>query len=96
MQRVGNWDDENSDAAMHENPKRYCLDITHPGAAAWMHDLFDTIVNSWGYEMIKIDFVAWSILAASQYHDPTMGAAQVYRKGMEIMRTAAGGRCHIL
>jgi len=94
-QRVGVWD-ENTDPPADENPKRYCLDITHPEAANWLHHLVDTIVNKWGYEMIKIDFVAWSILAANRYHDPSFSSAEVYRKGMEIMRRAAGERCHIL
>ncbi len=95
LQRVGPWP-ENSNAPADENPKRYCLDITHPEAAKWLHDLIDRIANDWGYEMIKIDFVAWSILAAKQYHDSSLSSAQVYRKGMEIMRMAAGDKCHIL
>ena len=94
--RVGTWPSEDSDAARNENPKRYCLDITHPGAAQWLHDLVDTIVNRWGYEMIKVDFVAWSILSADRYYDPSATSAQVYRKGFEIMRSAAGERCHLL
>ena len=92
LKRVGNWEEPPAD----ENPKRYCLDITHPEAAKWLHDLIDTIVNTWGYEMIKIDFVAWSILAADHYYDRTATSAEVYRKGMEIMRNAAGEKCHIL
>jgi alpha-galactosidase len=95
LQRIGNWP-EGAEPPANENPKRYCLDITHPGAAQWLHDLIDVIVNDWGYEMIKIDFVAWSILAAERYHDPTMSSAGAYRKGMEIMRHAAGDKCHIL
>ncbi len=95
LKRVGNWS-ENSEPPADENPKRYCLDITHPEAAKWLHDLIDRIANDWGYEMIKIDFVAWSILAANRYYDPTLSSAQVYRKGMEIMRRAAGNKCHIL
>lgn len=95
LQRVGTWS-EDSQPPSDENPKRYCLDITHPDAAKWLHDLIYTIANVWGYEMIKIDFVAWSILAAKQYHDPTISSAHVYRKGMEIMRKAAGDKCHIL
>ena len=93
--RVGNWP-EGSEPPADENPKRYCLDITHPEAAKWLYDLVDRIVNDWGYEMIKIDFVAWSILAPDHYYDPTVSAAEVYRKGMEIMRTAGGDKCHIL
>jgi hypothetical protein len=96
VQRIGNWENENSEAARNENPKRYCLDITHPAAAQWLHHLFDTIAHRWGYEMIKIDFMAWSILAAERYHDPTVSSAGAYRRGVEIMRRAAGDSCHIL
>ena len=94
--RFGNWPGEDSDLARNENPKRYCLDITHPGAAQWLHDLVDTIVNRWGYKMIKVDFIAWSILSAERYYDSSATAAQVYRQGFEIMRNAAGERCHLL
>ena len=95
LQRVGAWP-EGTEPPADENPKRYCLDITHPEAAKWLHNLVGKIANDWGYELIKIDFVAWSILAAEQYYDPTLSSAQVYRKGMEIMRKAAGDKCHIL
>jgi melibiase-like protein len=95
LKRIGNWE-EGSDPPTDENPKRYGLDITHPEAAKWLHDLIDTIANDWGYEMIKIDFMAWSILAAERYYDPTLSSAQAYRKGLEIMRTASGDKCHIL
>ncbi|HEX7072049.1 MAG TPA: glycoside hydrolase family 36 protein, partial [Rhodothermales bacterium] len=94
-QRVGNWPPD-FDPPEDENPKRYCLDVTHPGAAQWLHDLVHTIAHDWGYELIKIDFVAWTILAARQFHDPTASTAVAYRRGMEIMRNAAGERCHIL
>jgi alpha-galactosidase len=96
LQRIGNWDNENSEAAKAEVTKRYCLDITHPEAANWLRDLSATIARRWGYEMIKIDFVAWSILAVERYHDPTLSSAEVYRRGLEIMRAAAGEDCHIL
>jgi hypothetical protein len=96
LKRVGPWPSEDSDWARNENPKRYGLDITHPGAAAWLADLFDTVANRWGYEMIKIDFVDWSLLAAQRYHDPTVTRAQAYRKGVEIMRQAMGPKGHLL
>ena len=95
LKRVGPWPSEDSDWARNENPKRYGLDITHPGAAAWLEALFDTVANQWGYEMIKIDFVDWSLLAAHRYHDPTVSRAAAYRKGFEIMRRAIGPKCHL-
>jgi len=96
LQRIGNWENENSPEAMSEVVKSYCLDITHKEAAAWLRDLFETIAQRWGYEMIKIDFMAWSILAAECYQDPTLASAEVYRQGLAIMRAAAGERCHLL
>ena len=96
LQRIGNWENENSPEALREATKCYCLDITHPEAAEWLRELFETIARRWGYEMIKIDFMAWSILAAERYRDPTLSSAEVYRRGLTIMRAAVGETCHIL
>ena len=96
LQRIGNWENESSPEALREAVKSYCLDITHPEAAQWLRELFEKVAQRWGYEMIKIDFVAWSILAAETYRDLTLSSAQVYRRGLEIMRAAAGERCHVL
>jgi hypothetical protein len=95
FQRVGPWPSEESDWAKNEKVKRYGLDITNPGAAQWLYDLFDTLANKWGYEMIKIDFVDWSLLSAHAYHDPAVSRAAVYRKGFEIMRKAVGNNVHL-
>ncbi len=96
LQRIGNWENESSPLAMSEAVKRYCLDITHPEAANWLRDLFETITRRWGYELIKLDFMAWSVLAAERFRDPTLASAEVYRRGLEIIRAAAGESCHIL
>jgi hypothetical protein len=95
LMRVGPWPDINSDWAKNENPKRYGLDISHPGAQKWLYDLFDTVGNKWGYEMIKIDFVAWSLLSAHHYHDKAYTPAIAYRKGFEIIRNSIGDEKHI-
>ncbi len=95
LKRVGPWPDENTDWARNENPKRYGLDITHPDAAEWMYNLFDKVSKQWGYEMIKIDFVDWSLLSAHHYHDPSVSRAMAYRKGFEIIRKAIGNECHL-
>lgn len=93
--RVGPWPSEDSDWARNENPKRYGLDITHPGAAEWLFRLFNTAANDWGYEMFKIDFVAWSLLSAERYCDPAVTPALACRKGMDIIRRAIGPKRHI-
>jgi hypothetical protein len=96
MKRVGPWPGEDTEWARTETPRRFGLDITHPGAAQWLHNLMGTITNRWGYEMIKIDFVAWSILSAHHFYDAAITPAQAYRKGYEIMRGAVGEKCHLL
>ena len=95
LKRVGPWPDENTDWAKNENPKRYGLDITHPDAADWVFNLFDKVSKQWGYEMIKIDFVDWSLLSAHHYYDPSVSRAMAYRRGFEIIRKAIGNECHL-
>lgn len=95
LMRVGPWPSIDSDWAKSEDPKRYCLDITHPDAAKWFFNLFDTIGNKWGYEMIKLDFVAWSVFSADHFYHRSATPAQVYRKGLEIIRSAIGNEKHI-
>jgi hypothetical protein len=75
---------------------RYILDITHPGAQQWLRQLFEKLAQEWGYDFIKIDFVAWTLLAIERYYDPTISRAQAYRLGFEIMRTAIGPHRHLL
>ncbi len=94
--RIGPWPSDNTDWFRNEKPKRYCLDITHPEAEKWYADLIDTIANNWGFEMIKIDFVAWTVFSAPRFYDPGASPAMVYRRALEIMRSKAGNNCHIL
>jgi alpha-galactosidase len=96
LKRVGPWPSEDSDWARGEKIKRYGLDITHPQAAEWLFELFDTVANRWGYDLIKIDFVDWSLLSVDRYYDPTVSRAAAYRKGFEIMRQAIGTERHLL
>ncbi len=94
--RIGPWPSENTDWFRDENPKRYCLDISHPDAERWFVNLFDTIINNWGFEMIKIDFVAWTVFSAKKFYDPGITPAQLYRKALGTIRKSAGDKCHIL
>jgi alpha-galactosidase len=94
--RVGPWPSLETDWARNETPRRYCLDISHPGAANWFAKLFETISKHWGYDMIKIDFVAWSILSARNFYDASETPASLYRKGYELIRKSVKSDCHIL
>jgi len=94
--RIGPWPSENTDWYKGETPKRYCLDLTHPLAERWFTGLIDTVVNHWGFEMIKVDFVSWTVFSANRFYDAGATPAQVYQKAMRIMRSVAGEKCHIL
>jgi len=94
--RIGPWPSVDTDWYKNEVPKRYCLDITHPDAEKWYRNLIDTITNRWGFEMIKIDFVAWTVFSTHQFYRRDATPAQVYRHALEIMRDVAGKACHIL
>jgi hypothetical protein len=96
LKRIGPWPNENTDWFRYESPKRYGLDLTHPGAEKWFTDLIDTLVNNWGFEMIKIDFVAWTVFSAHHFYDPSYTPSQVYRKAFEIIRNVSGEKCHLL
>lgn len=35
----------------------YALDIYNPGAREYIKNVFDTVLNVWGYDMVKLDFL---------------------------------------
>ena len=96
LKRIGPWPGENTDWFRNEKPKRYGLDITHPQAVKWFKDLMDTLTNHWGFEMIKVDFVAWTVLSADHFWDASVTPAQAYSRALEMIRKTAGEECHIL
>lgn len=76
--------------------KTYGLDVTHPGAAEWLHALFRKVSREWGYSFLKLDYIDCSLLAAERYADATMTKAAAHRRGMEIIRDAVGADTHLL
>jgi len=96
LKQIGPGLVEDSEAARRQTPKLHALDISHPGAADWLRQLFRTVANDWGYDFIKIDFVEWSLLAAQRYYAPATSKAALYRRGFEIMREAVGPHRHLL
>ena len=74
------------------------LDCTHPAAEAWLRDVFQTAVGGWGYEYLKLDALSYAARPASQvrYHSPGTTAPANLRRGLEIIREAAGPETFIL
>jgi len=75
------------DAGPRHGPM-YALDTTHPGARKWLRETVETVVDDWGFEYLKLDFLYAAALPGDRHADVTRAAA--YRSGLEAVREAAG------
>jgi alpha-galactosidase len=73
----------------------YGMDGTHPGARAWIGDLFREISDGWGYDYLKIDFLFGAALEGRRY-DSRATRAQAYRAALDAVREGAGDGRFIL
>ncbi|HUF54677.1 MAG TPA: alpha-galactosidase [Dehalococcoidia bacterium] len=78
-------------ATVNWNQPCFALDLTHPEVQAWCADVFRTVFDEWGYDYVKIDFI-FAAAVDGVRHDPNLTRAQAYRKGLDIVREAAGDR----
>jgi alpha-galactosidase len=73
----------------------HALDTTHPGARDWLRQVFSAIVREWGYDYLKLDFLACAALPGTR-HDPTATRASALRDGLRLIREAVGDEVYIL
>ncbi len=73
----------------------HALDLTHPGVEGWLTDTVGTLVHDWGFSFLKIDFVYAGLLDGRR-HDPSLTTVETYRRGVQIVREAAGDEAHLL
>ena len=66
----------------------YTLDIYHPEARAYIKKVFDTILNVWGFDMVKLDFLY------SQCIEPRNGKTrgEIMCDGVDLLREACGDK----
>ena len=74
------------------------LDCTHPAAEAWLREVVGTVVREWGYEYLKLDALAFAARSPGvvRYHAANTTAPANLRRGLEIIREAAGADTFIL
>jgi hypothetical protein len=65
------------------------LDLTHPGVQEYLHELFDTFRNEWGFEWLKMDFAYWALLGTG-FDDPTMTREEAWHEAVGIIRDELG------
>jgi alpha-galactosidase len=72
------------------------LDCTHPGAEEWLRHLIRTTVHEWGYTFLKLDALFCATYEGARHHRPNTTTAMNLRRGLEIIREAAGNETFIL
>lgn len=73
----------------------YALDGSNPDFVNHLGQLFETIVLSYGYNYLKLDFLFAGAVVGKRY-DPAVTRAETFRRGLEAIRRAAGNDAFIL
>lgn len=80
----------------YQGPKCYAIDPTSPYAQTYFNELFGRL-RAWGFEAHKFDFLRAIIITDNiRFHDRTLTRAQVYRRGLEMIRQAMGSEAYML
>jgi alpha-galactosidase len=66
----------------------YALDIYNPEVRAYLKNVFDTVLNEWNFDMVKLDFLYAAALIERK--DKTRG--QIMYEAMSFLREIAGNK----
>jgi len=66
----------------------YSLDIYHPGARAYIMHVFDVVLNQWGYDLVKLDFLYGACVLPM--HNKSRG--EIMCDAMDLLREACGDK----
>ena len=72
----------------------HCLDATHPGAEAYLREVFGTF-RGLGIDYFKIDFIYAGAMDGRRA-DPSIGGVDAYRAALGIIREAIGPDAYLL
>ena len=73
----------------------YALDPSHPEYTVHLERLFKKLVDDFGYQYLKLDFL-YDAAAEGIHHDRSLTRAQTLRRGLEAIRRGGGERTFIL
>lgn len=66
----------------------YSLDIYNPEARAYIKHVFDVVLNDWGYDLVKLDFLYGACLRSM--HNKTRG--EIMCDAMDFLRECCGDK----
>jgi alpha-galactosidase len=67
----------------------YVLDPTNPGAQKYLRQTYQTMVQDWGVQYIKLDFMDDTAIEG-HYYRPNTSALEAQRIGLHVIRDAVG------
>ncbi|MBL0175902.1 MAG: alpha-galactosidase [Ignavibacteria bacterium] len=79
-----------------------CIDLSHPDCLAWLRDRIGGLVHDWGYQYLKLDFLAFDVYgvwgmellretrARLEPHDDSITTVQMFRRALAVIRETAG------
>lgn len=75
----------------------YCLDASHPGALAYLKEVFETLYR-WGFRLFKTDFMLFNSVDTSQVarYDSSLTSFEVLRRVLGVIREAIGEESYLL
>lgn len=88
------WVIGGADAGTGWDQQLAALDVTAPGAQAYLHEVFAGLRDI-GIDFLKLDFVYAGALAGTRTEPETSGI-DAYRSGLQIIREAAGADTYVL
>lgn len=71
----------------------FALDVTHPAAAAYLTEVFDTF-RSYRIDFFKIDFIYAGAMNGRRHADVT--GVEAYRAALRLIRAAIGDQAYLL
>jgi alpha-galactosidase len=69
------------------------LDLTHPDALAFVAETIQTVVG-WGFGFLKLDFLFAGAIPGRRHG--TVGREEAFRRGVDVVREAAGEDVYLL
>jgi alpha-galactosidase len=84
-----------SEAGYNWKTTLYGLDTTHPEARDWLRRLFETLVEHWGFDYLKLDFLVTGALHGKRWA-PSATRAAALREGLELIRSVVGDNVYMV
>ncbi|HET7839445.1 MAG TPA: glycoside hydrolase family 36 protein [Rectinemataceae bacterium] len=74
----------------------YGLDATHPRYAEYLREVVHTIVDEWGFDYLKCDFLFSACLRGGAHHELAISRSRILKEGMALIREEAGREAVII